>query len=73
MNEARSEAQQQMAAAFCRIKAEGRIPESLELRDPCSGSPFVYTRVDGGFELRSPGPGQQADGSDHIVLKTRKK
>jgi len=73
-SEARAEAQQEMAAAFCLIKADGRIPESLELMDPRTGFPFLYARIDGGFELRSPGPGQKTnDETDRIVLKTRGK
>jgi hypothetical protein len=70
-NEAAAETRCRMAAAFCRIKAGGRVPDTLELPDPCSGKTMGYTRRDGGFELRSPGPNQTDDGGkeDDIVLK----
>jgi hypothetical protein len=73
--EARAEAQLRMAGAFCRIKADGRIPESLELGDPCTGKSFLYTQAEGGFELRSPGLNLKDDGrdEDEMLLKTRKK
>jgi hypothetical protein len=69
--EAAAEARCRMAAAFCRIKAGGRVPESLEVIDPCSGKPMAYRRLEGGFELRSVGPNEKDDGGgeDDIVLK----
>jgi hypothetical protein len=74
-NEASAEARCRMAAAFCRIKAGGRVPDSLELADPCTGKPTLYKRLDAGFELRSPGPNQTDDGGkeDDIVLKAGRK
>jgi hypothetical protein len=73
-NEAAAEARCRMAAAFCRIKAAGRIPESLEAADPCTGKPLLYRRLEKGFELRSPGPNQADDGGaeDDLVLKSPK-
>jgi hypothetical protein len=73
--EAGAETNQRMAAAFCRIKADGRIPESLEVVDPCTGKLLIYLKESGGFQLRSPGPDQKDDGGekDDIILGTRRK
>jgi len=73
-NEAAAEARCRMAAAFCRIKAGGRVPDALEVADPCTGKLMLYRRLDGGFELRSIGPNQTDDGGaeDDIVLKSPK-
>jgi len=72
--EAAAEAQCRMAAAFCRIKAAGLVPETFEVADPCTGKPLLYKRLEKGFELRSPGPNQADDGGaeDDIVLKSPK-
>ncbi len=71
-HEAAAEARCRMGAAFCRIKAAGRLPETLEVADPCTGKPLRYKRLEKGFELRSPGPNQADDGGaeDDLVLKS---
>ena len=70
---ARAQAMQRAAAAFCRIKAEGRVPGTLEVIDPLTGKPMIYRRTDKGFELRSVGLSPRDGGSgDDIVLKSPK-
>jgi len=72
--EAATEARCRMAAAFCRIKAAGRVPDALKMIDPCTGKPLLYKRLDAGFELRRLGPNQADDGGseDDLVLRSLK-
>jgi len=73
-NEATAEARCRMAAAFCRIKAEGRAPEAREVIDPLTGKPMIYRRSEKGFEIRGVGLTLKDGGTgDDLVLKSPKK
>lgn len=69
-----TQASQAAAAAFCRIKAEGKIPDSLDVLDPFTGKSMLFTRTDNGFQLLSVGQNLRDDGGedDDIMLKSPK-
>ena len=61
---AATRARVRIARAVCKIKAEGKIPETLEVEDPFTGNPMVYLREAKGFHLYSLGPNGADDGGE---------
>jgi len=63
---------QTVATEYCRIKAEGRAPESLDVVDPLTGMPLRYQRTPDGFRLWGVGRNLTDDDGtgDDFLLKT---
>jgi hypothetical protein len=49
-----------MCRAACRILAGGAYPDALDLKNPFTGDPMIYRRLDPGFEIECPNPTDKA-------------
>jgi hypothetical protein len=71
---ANAQALQAAAAAYCRILADGKAPETLDVPDPFTGRTMQYRRTATGFRIFSVGPNGVDDGGkeDDVLLESPK-